>query len=308
MKNKLVVIKRTIGKIAGRTGLKIQKYSPEILMSIGVIGIIGGTVLACKATLKVDEIITDADEKIKRIKGVCSSAAFTEDAYSAADYKKDMTIVYVQTGIQFAKLYGPAVLLGAASISCILGSHTIMKKRNIALMATYKAVEQAFGDYRKRVVDKYGEETDHNFKHGIIKEKMTVIEEDEDGKKTKVKKEVDVYDPNNVSVYAKFFDEASSQWSKTPEYNALFLKCQQNYANDLLKSRGHIFLNEIYDMLGIPRTKAGSVVGWILGEGDDFVDFGMYNLEYEPARDFINGYERSILLDFNVDGIVYDLI
>ena len=308
MNNRIAIIKRTVSKATGRTGLKIKKYSPEILMGIGVVGIVSSTVLACKATLKVDEVITDAEEKITRIKNTNESLAFTEEEYSATDYKKDMTIVYVQTGVEFAKLYGPAILLGTASISCILGSHVIMKKRNIALMAAYKTIEQAFGNYRKRVVDKYGEEIDHNFKHGITKEKMTVIEEDENGKKKKVKKEVDIYDPSNVSIYAKFFDESSTQWSKTPEYNMLFLKCQQNYANDLLKSRGHIFLNEVYDMLGIPRTNAGSVVGWILGRGDDFVDFGMYNLEYEPSRDFVNGYERSILLDFNVDGIVYDLI
>jgi hypothetical protein len=136
------------------------------------------------------------------------------------------------------------------------------------------------------------------------------VDTDENGKKIKSKKTIEVTDPNGVSQYARFFDESCVQWSKTPEYNLTFLNCQQNYANDLLHSRGHVFLNEVYDMLGIPRSQAGAVVGWVLGKDNDvgYIDFGIYDGNRMRARDFVNGYERSILLDFNVDGVIYDLI
>lgn len=114
---------------------------------------------------------------------------------------------------------------------------------------------------------------------------------------------------DSVSQYARFFDEGSPAWSKDSEYNLMFLKQQQQYANDLLKKRGHIFLNEIYDMLGIPRTKAGAVVGWVYDEnnpiGDNYVSFGITD---ERNANFVNGYEKSVLLDFNVDGNIWDKI
>lgn len=304
---KLEVAKNVIKGKAGRALLHVKKNSPEILMAVGVVGIVGSTVLACRATLRASDVMDTAKDKFDTIKKAKESVDV--EVYSENDYKKDLAIAYVQTGADFVKLYGPAVVLGAVSISCILGSHNIMKKRNLALVAAYKAVEKGFSDYRARVVAEFGEDKDYQFKHGLSSKVDVVEETDENGKKKKVKKDAfDVEDPNNISQYAVFFDESSSEWSKTPEYNKTFLKCQQNYANDLLHSRGHIFLNEVYDLIGVPRTQAGAVVGWVKGDGDDYVDFGIFNIGSEKARDFVNGYERSILLDFNVSGIIYDKI
>ena len=305
--SKLSIMKATLTKVVGRSGLVLKKFSPEILIGVGIIGVVAGTVLACKATLKVDTVIDKAQSDLKKIKETHENPK-TEN-YSEVDYQKDLVTVYVQTGVKIAKLYAPAVMLGVASVSCLLGAHGIMKQRNIALVAAYRAIDGGFKDYRRRVVDELGQDKDYQFKTGIRQETVTEIEKDEHGKSIKVKKTVEKLDPNEYSTYARFFDEASLNWSKTPEYNKYFLKCQQNYANDLLKSRGHIFLNEVYDMIGVPRSQAGAVVGWVLGkDNDNFVDFGMYNLDRMPARDFINGYERSILLDFNVDGVILDLI
>ena len=304
--NKLEVMKQAIKKTTGRTGLVLKKHSPEILMGVGITGVIGSTILACKATLKVEDIIDDAKEKMETINNVLENPEAYEREYTEDDAKKDKAIVYTQTGVKFIKLYGPSISLGIVSVSCLLGAHNIMKKRNIAVMAAYKAVEQSFADYRKRVVDEFGGDKDRQFRYGIIQEEITETETDEDGKKKKVKKIVETLDPNHISQYARFFDEVSINWSKTPEYNMVFIKTQQNFANDLLKSRGHLFLNEVYDMLGIERSQTGAVVGWVLNEeGDNFVDFGMYD---GRSNDFINGYERSILLDFNVDGVIWDLI
>ena len=303
---KLNEVKGLVVKTAGRTGLVLKKYSPEILMGVGIVGVIGSTVMACKATLKVEEVLDTAHDKFDKIK--YAKENIDEAEYSEKDYQKDMTIAYVQTGVDFIKLYGPAVTLGAASIGCLLGAHGILKKRNVALMAAYKAVEQSFADYRQRVRDEFGEEKDRRYHLGIKEETVTEETVDANGKKKKVKKTVEVVDPNKISQYARFFDDSSSQWSKVPEHNLVFLKAQQNFANDLLNSRGHVFLNEVYDMLGIPRSQAGAIVGWVKGEGDDFVDFGLFNRDDDKVRDFINGYETNILLDFNVTGVIYDLI
>jgi len=254
--------------------------------------------------------LDEAQEKITNIKAVHNEEVEIKPGttYTEQDYKKDLTVTYVQTGLSFVKLYAPAVTLGVASICCILGAHNIMKKRNVAIVAAYKAVEGSFKDYRRRVVSEFGEDKDRQFRYGINHETVTEVENDEDGKAKKVKKIVESADPNHYSQYARFFDEACTNWSKTPEYNALFLKAQQNYANDMLHAKGHLFLNEVYDLLGVPRSQAGAVTGWLMGNGDDFVDFGIYNLNSEAARDFVNGYERSILLDFNVDGVIFDMI
>lgn len=315
--NKIQAVKSALSKKAGRTGLILKKKSPELLMATGLLGFAGTVVLACKATLKAEEVIAEAEEKIDKIKYVHENTIEVSDGeggtkvaeYTEADYRKDMGIVYIQTSGKFLKLYGPAITMGILSIFCILSSQNIMKKRNVALTAAYKAIEQGFSEYRSRVVEEYGEDVDRDFKNGIRRETVTVTEEDENGKKKKVKKVVETVDPNGHSIYARFFDESNPNWTKTPEYNLLFLKNQQNWANDKLHAQGHLFLNEVYDMLDMDRSQAGAVVGWVVSQdGDNFVDFGIYDMEREASRAFVNGYERSILLDFNVDGVIYDLI
>lgn len=307
MKFNLNNVKTVATRVVGRSGLFVKKHSPEILLTAGIVGVVASTVMCCKATLKVDELLDARKEQLDNIH--YAKDTLEEEEYSEQDYKKDLTITYVQTGLGFVKLYGPAVSLGILSVGCILGAHGIMKKRNVALMAAYKTIEQSFNDYRQRVVEELGEEKDKMFKYGIRQETVTEVEKDANGKEKKVTKTVNTLDPNTHSQYARFFDEASPHWSKTPEYNLIFLKAQQNYANDLLHARGHLFLNEVYDMLGIPRSQAGAVVGWVMSEhGDNFVDFGMYQLNNMKARDFVNGYERSILIDPNVDGVIYDLL
>ena len=184
-----------------------------------------------------------------------------------------------------------------------------MSKRNVALIGAYKVLEKGFGEYRKRLIEEYGEDVDFQFKNGIRNENISVVEEDAEGKKKKVKKTIQVVDPNGFSVYSRFFDESCRNWCKTPEYNLVFLQAQQNYANHRLQAVGHLFLNEVYDMLGLQHSQAGAIVGWVRSkDSDNFVDFGIYDSDNGNARDFVNGYERTILLDFNVDGVIWDKI
>ena len=121
-----------------------------------------------------------------------------------------------------------------------------------------------------------------------------------------------VWETENLSQYAKVFDESCVGWTKCAEYNLAFLRSQMSYCNDLLKAKGHLFLNEVYDMLGIPRTKAGAVVGWVYDEknpiGDNFVDFGLFDTNDERNSDFINGFKNTAILDFNVDGNILNYI
>ena len=295
-----------------RAALKIRKHSPEILVASGIVGVVTSTVMACKATTKIDEVLTESKEHVEMTKKYVEDNGFTEK-YTENDYKKDLTIMYTQRGMKLVKLYAPAVILGTVSITAILAGHNILRKRNVALAAAYATVDKGFKEYRGRVIERFGEELDKELKYNIrAKDVEEVKVNEETGKEEISKKTVNVADPNAYSDYARFFDDGCTGWTKDPEYNLMFLKDQQRYANDRLQSKGSLFLNEVYDMLGIPRTKAGACVGWIYDEknpvGDNFVDFGIYDMYNERKRDFVNGYERTILLDFNVDGNILDLI
>lgn len=287
-----------------------KKHSPEILVGAGIIGGVTSAVMACKATTKASEILDKMHEDMNTIHEVSEKAS--PDVYHEDDLKRDTTIVYVQTAVKFAKLYAPSVLLGAVSITSILAGHNILRKRNVALAAAYTAIDTSFKQYRKRVVERFGEELDKELRYNVKAKEYDKIEIDEKGKEKLKKETVSVIDPNTYSDYARIYDDGCNGWTKDPEYNLMFLKKQQEYATDKLKADGYLFLNDVYEMLGFPRCKAGQVVGWIYDEknpvGDNFVDFGIYNSNIEKNRDFVNGYERSIVLDFNVDGNIYDMM
>lgn len=290
---------------------QIKKHSPEILLTTGLVGVVATTVVACKATTKASAILEETKSRIDTIHEVANNPEMAED-YTAEDYKKDLAIVYTQTALEYGKLYGPSIALGLASIGCILASHSIIHKRNVALSAAFTSVSTSFKEYSDRVIERFGKELDHELRYNIKAKEIEETVVNEDGTEATIKKTVNAADPNVYSEYARFFDEYCSGWTKDPERNLYFLKQQQNWANERLKARGYLFLNEVYDMLGIPRTKAGQVVGWVYDEengcGDNFVDFGIYDLYNEKARNFVNGLERSILLDFNVDGVIWELL
>lgn len=287
-----------VSSAVGRQALKLDASSPKLLFVGGVVGMVGSTVLACRATLKLEEVVEETRLELDKAKSVRETHA---EKYSDSDLQKDTAIIFVRGGLAIGKLYGPAILLGSVSIAALTKSHNLLQERNAALAAAYAAVDKAFNQYRARVIEKHGPEEDDYLRYGSEEVEVT----DEKGQVTTVTR---VNSGEMPSMYARFFDQLSSSWSKEPEYNLVFLRCQQNYANDLLRSRGHIFLNEVYDMLGIERTKAGQVVGWIVSDdGDNYVDFGIWD-GGTNSRDFVNGREGAILLDFNVDGIIYEKI
>lgn len=326
-------IMNKITKAANKTGFALKQHSPEILAVTGTVGVVASAVIACMATTKVNDIISEAKTQVHDLHLVCAAAGIEEPKekysvedsekfeilkvsekakkYTVEDSRKDLTLIYIQTGMKFIKLYAPAIILGSASLSCLLASNNILRKRNAALSAAYATIDSSFKEYRNRVIDRFGEEVDKELKYNVKAQEIEETVTDKNGKEKTVKKTVKVANPNEHSEYARFFDDGCTGWEKNSEYNLMFLNAQQNYANDLLKAKGYLFLNDVYDMLGIPKTKAGQVVGWVYdpenpNSGDNYVDFGIYDAYNEKARDFVNGYERTILLDFNVDGYILD--
>lgn len=307
MKNNL---SRTINKVA----FKVKKYSPEICVVLGVAGMVTSAVMACKATLKVNDILEETKQTVDSIKEVKEKADELPEGvtYSEEDSKKDLTIAYCKTGVKLAKLYAPSVILGTLSIGSIVASNVIMKKRNVALAATCTAVTQSFKDYRERVVEKFGEEVDKKLKYGIKAVEIEKEITDEDGNTRMVKETKEVVTDKGIlegySEFAKFFDELSDYWEDDPDYNLMFLRRVEDEANRMLEHEGFLFLNDVYGMLGIPKTRGGQVYGWIYDKDVEHkIDFGIYDINRLSNRKFVNGYESAILLDFhNLDGNIWE--
>lgn len=291
--------------IIARAGLQIKKHSPTILTITGVAGLVTAGVMACVQTKKVDDVIERHKNRLDDLHE-CKDEIYAE--VGAAAYRASVVKAYTKTVWDFTKLYGIPLLIAGASVTAILCGHNIISKRHAALSAAYNSLNSAFSTYRSRVRDELGEEKDMEYYTGnkVLKEKNK-----EDNTEQRViddlvgDKGVDGYSP-----YARYFDESSDKWTKDPMYNKQWVIGVQNWANNLLKTRGHVFLNEVYEALGFKHTAAGAVVGWVLsndGSTDNFIDFGLYN-GADGMRDFINSRDRNVLLDFNVYGVVYDLI
>ena len=307
--NKNAIVEKTSRTLC-KAGLKLKKHSPEILVVGGVVGLVTSGVMACKATTKLSAILDDSKEQIELFDKVAANPEMVKEEYTVEDAEKDKKIVKVQTAVKVAKLYAPSIAVGVVSIGAICASNNIMIKRNVALGAAYATVDRAFKDYRNRVVDRFGEELDKELRYNLKTKEVKETVEDENGKKKTVKRNIKYMDSPMPSEFAVIYDDGCAGWTKDPEDNKFFLIQQQRYANERLKRRGYLSLNEVYELLGFPSTKAGQVVGWLYDckdpnyKGDNFVDFGLYNVDCEPNRDFVNGYERNIILDFNVAPII----
>lgn len=302
----LTSLKNAVTSRLGRQILTASKHSPKILFAAGIVGFGVTVVLASRATLKLDEIL---DKHSDGVDAAQTLKARDLKEYTEQDYRKDMVVIHTQLILNLAKVYGPAVVMGLASIAALTGSHVVLNRRYLGVTAAYAGLEKAYNQYRRRVAGELGDDKEREFHLGLSDKE--IVEETEEG--TVVKTVKGLTSKDVASPYHVFFDEYNPNWKKEWGYNPMFLKCQQNYMNDLLRSRGHVFLNDVYDALGFPRTSAGAVVGWIKpdscqDEGDGFIDFGVFRGNEFMGQMFVNGNERSILLDFNVDGVIYDKI
>ena len=281
-----------VTRLAGRAGLVLSKHAPTILTAAGTAGFIGTTVLASKATLKVEETVAEEAALLVKV-----HEAHEAGKLSDKDATHDKVVLYSRMTTKLAKLYAPALILGAASIVSLATGHGIMLKRNASLAAAYAAVDQAFKTYKKKVESKFGKEA-------VLDALVSTAEEDLTKNEPTLEAIAAVDD---VSPYGVIFDSSNHNWSADEDLAMLHLKCQQQYANDILQTRGHIFLNEVYKMLGFPHTPAGAVTGWVKGNGDDFIDFNIYDGMFE-GEDSNGRTVTKWALDFNVDGVMWDKI
>lgn len=286
-----------------------KKHSPDILVYGGIaLGVAAG-VMACKSTLKADEVLDKHEDRMDRINTAYTHVREDGEEYTERDKQLDTVKAYGMTAVDFVKLYIPSILMGTAAAASIITGHGIMKRRYAGAVAAYSAVATAFSAYRERVVQKDGRDKDLEYL-GIKREEVAYTYTDENGNEA-VGHEV-VYTPDadvdNVgSPYAKIFDATNWNFNKDPELNKMFLTATERFANEKLTAQGHLFLNDVYESLGFEPTKAGQVVGWIYDPkgGPNQVSFGLMRLQ--NAR-FVNGYEYACLLDFNVDGPILDKV
>lgn len=321
MKMKSNGLALSVSRAFHNASFQLKKHSPEILVVAGVVGTVVGAVMACKATTKVNAVLEETKAQVDvihagaehgEVHGYLDNGEVGMIPYSAEDSKKDLAIVYTQTGLKLAKLYAPAVLVGAVSVTSILAGHRVLHKRSLALAAAYTAADTSFKQYRNRVIERLGEKMDKELLYNIKAKEIEETVVNEDGTETTVKKTVEVADCNPANgLYTFCFDEFSSGWQRDAEANKYFLMRQQDYANEKLRSEGRLFLNDVLKMVGLPQCKAGQTVGWVLNSkngGDGYVDFGVFNIRCEENRRFVNCQEKSIWLNFNVDGdITYTL-
>lgn len=290
---KMKLVPNQVSRTVTRKALIVRKNSPQLFFISGITGVVASTVLACRATLRLDktihEIRVDLDDVKSRKDPEFEGSYITED-----DYIRALTYTYTKSAFKLAQLYGPSILLGGLSIAALATSHTQLQRRNTALAATLTALSKAFDEYRIRVTKEIGEERETEIYRDVQEREIEI-----NGQKEIVRSP----GPDGFSPYARCFDESSRTFEKNAEINHVFLKCQQSYANQRLHARGHVFLNEVYDDLGLEHTKAGAVVGWVRdGDGDNYISFG---LDRVCQLDY---YEPRIWLDFNVDGPILDLI
>ena len=299
------------GQILAKTKLGIKKHSPEILVVAGIGTGIVAAIVACKQTIKANDIVAEARKSLQNIEDVKELAANNEVEYTEENEQEDRKTIGMQVAVGMVKTYALPVGLGILSITCILAGHHILKKRNVALAAAYSALSTDFMNYRKRVVNKYGKDVDFMLKNGLEKQIVAnQVVDPETGEVKETKEEVLTYEGDKLSQYARIFDEVeSTQWTPSADHNRAFLLMEQNYFNERIRTRGYIFLNEVYERLGFRPTKAGSVVGWVYQNADyEGIDFGIFTAHTQKAAEFLEGTEPSIILDFNVQGDILSLV
>lgn len=303
---KLKSITKKLCKFGNKVKFAADKNSPELLLGAGIAGIIGTIILASKETLTADKIIEHHRHKMMDIQDAINIAEENEEEYEYDHSLQlaDKTSQIMKTAGSLMKNYAPAIALGTVSIGCILASRNIMQKRYLGVVTAYNGLSEAFALYRQRVIEEEGEEKDFYYRTGKRVVEKEIVNEDGT---TEIVKEVEgPLDPKDIKGdVSVIFDSSNKNWDKNFGISMMFLRAQENVATDMLHAKGHLFINEVYDLLGMPDTPEGAVIGWIDGLGDSFVDFGLTLCENTQKR---VGDDYNILLTFNHDGVMYDKI
>ena len=297
---------KTLRKSFKKAQLTVRKHSPEILMVAGVIGTVAGAVMACKETLELEDVLDECkQEKMELEEQYAMCEQYSEDAL-----KKDQVKLTIKQAAKIVKLYAPSVIMEATSIGVIFASNDIMRKRNASMAAAYATLNSMYKRYRQNVIESYGEEVDKDMRFGVKHEKVTEI--DEDGNKVKI--DARIVDLDNtalaISDYSRFFQSGCRGFDENSgRYNILYLKGIQAMFNNKLIADGYVMLNDVYRELGFDTIPEGWSIGWVYDDenpiGDNYIDFGLYEARNKNQR-AVNDWEPVILMDFNVDGNLYE--
>ena len=287
----------SITRLSNRTVLKLKKNSPQILFVGGIIGTVATTVLASRATLKAVPVMNELTEAREALDVGVTTGEVDRDHYGQIAVQQ-----YTVAAMDLTKLYGPVVIIGVGSLYALTKSHQQLNARNTALTVAYTGLFKTFEAYRARVQADLGPERDRQFLHGTVQEEIEYV--DKQGK-TRTK-EITALDASSAAALTLYYDKDCGSWVKHPGYNQNTLDGIEVWANTLLQKQGHLFLNELYDLLKVPHTKEGAILGWVhkdYGNNDTFITLG-----HGSDTDFVNGFKTDVMLEFNIHGPILDLI
>lgn len=289
-------------KLAGTKAMNWGNVnSPEIMLGFGLIGLVTAGVGACiKSITEVHDIVEDVKNERYLLE--------ENKKIAVEDKKKETAKVYLMGSAKILKAYAPHLLLAGISVMSIIGSNRKLNSRLASVAGAYAEMSALFDSYRKRVIDKYGEDADYRLLHGIEQETIEVTETDESGKTKTKKKRVDIASEPE-SLYMRYFVKSNPEYKSTDVLNEYFFECVKRFADEKLKrlgKGGFVTLNEVYHALNLTETPMGMVVGWRYDEnnptGDNYVDI-KYHKVY--LSDEFGNFEEAWALDFNVDGNIY---
>jgi hypothetical protein len=285
--------------LANSASLKVSRHlftvkqnSPVLLLGLGTVGMVASTVLACRATLKMSEILDEAE--------TLTEIVDKDDNREVAEKAK--MSVKLQTAVKIAKHYALPVGLGIVSLSAITGSHVVLQRRNTSLAAAYVTLDQMFKRYRTNVLLDQGGDKDREYRFGVVEKE--IVDPETGLVETARGIDAEAVRDKEFSDYARMFDKYNDNWEPSPRQNLYYLQSVIEHFENVLRLRGYVFLNEIYRHMGYEITNAGQSLGWLKNDpdGDGYISFGIES-DSENAVKFINGTISDVIIDFNVTQI-----
>lgn len=211
-----------------------KKHAPLILMIAGGVGLVGTAATAYQAAKKVDKTMQGFEDRLEAGEVVP---------------KKEIAIAV-------AKDVATPVLLGAASISCMVLSYTIQNNRLKAVTAALAIATEEHERYRLRAKEILDEVT---FKKIDAPTETKMVETDEGEKEVTIAKEGDFY--------GKWFMYSSEYVEDEPAYNEQWVQSVYEKANKIIMSKGVLMYNDLMDMLGFDNISHSLPFGWTDNDG-----------------------------------------
>lgn len=283
-------------------GLQLKKAAPDIMFAAGIALSAVSVIEFCKKSDKGLPVAKQFKENVQELSEEHSDGAYNDKTYCTLVAEEA-----VKAGKELGKIYWKPAVMWVASTALVAGSHYILKDRNATLTIIASGLGAELKTLHQRIIERYGEDVDKELKFGTETKEIETRSIDEETGEEVVNKSVVPVNNGGFSLFARYYDEACIGWRNNAELNKSFLLAREAEANRRLDKQGYLFLNDVYEMLGMKKTRAGQKVGWKKNSrfGDGYVSFGIFNTR-QGNRDFVNGYQPIVLLDFNVDGEIID--